>query len=243
MRRSAFILPGVVGLFACRTLQSGEILSPRELALIRADSEVFAAVVHPQVEVGAKVELYRYDSLRIDPRPYGAHQDFDEAAGGNQGFDPSGLFTRPDSATMRRLAQSRSRILKSYGVPEGMGFDYPRCGGTLAPPPPPPPSQPASTPQPAKAIPSGPRRGCPAASENYLTVGIPVRGEPESLRKFNARAGLPTDVGGELWTVIVDEQYVGPSGQNRFQYAWLLRRNPATNQLALIEKILLSWAE
>jgi hypothetical protein len=215
-------------------------LSPQEAALIHADSEVFAAVVHPQIEPGAKVELYRYDSLHIDPRPYGAHQDFEEAAGGNQGFDPSGLFTRPDSAMMRRLAQHRSRILKSYGVAEGNGFDYPRCRGTLAPPPPPPPP---GTPEPPKAIANRPWPGCPAVEQNYFTVGIPVRGEPESLRKFNTRAGLPTDVSGELWTVIVDTQYVAPGGQNRFQYAWVLRRNPATNQLALIEKILLAWEE
>src|SRR3954470_7617102 len=138
MKTSAFILAGVI-LFACRTLPRGEVLSPQDLALIRADSEVFAAVVHPQVEPGAKVQLFRYDSLRIDPRPYGDPQYFEETAGGSQGFDPSGLFTHPDSALMRRLVQSRSRILKSYGVPEGKGFYYPKCGGTLSPPPPPPP--------------------------------------------------------------------------------------------------------
>jgi hypothetical protein len=36
---------------------------------------------------------------------------------------------------------------------------------------------------------------------------------------------------------------VGPGGQEWRQYAWLLRRDPQTGQLVLVEKFLLSWAE
>ena len=239
MKKNLLTLVGILWFFlGCRSLPQGEILTPQESAAIRADSEVFAAVVHPQVEPGAKVQLFRQDSLRFDPQPYGHPQGFRETAGGSQGYDPGGLFDLPDSATMRRITRSRSAILKAYGAVEGKVISYPMCGGTLAPPPPPPRDgsvRPADT--------SRARSGCPAVSESYRTVGIPVPGEPTSLRRFNERSGLDANPAGELWTTIVNDYYAGPGGQNWMQYAWVFRRNPSTRQLVLVASILVAWAE
>ena len=238
--RQWYLSVALLGILACRSLQPRGNLSPEQLALVRADSEVFAAVVHPQREAGGAATLYALDSVRFDARPYGEPQLFRESAGGGQGYDPGKLFDRPDSAMMSRLTENRRRILKMYGVPEGGAFFYPQCSGTLAPPPPPPAP---GSPRPVGANRSGPRLGCPNVQETYLTVGVPVRGEPESLRKMNGPGGKRVDVSGDVWTVIVDEHYAGPSGQNWFQHAWVLRRNPSTGQLAVAATILLAWAE
>lgn len=219
----------------CRTLPEGENLTPQQIELIRADSEVFAAVVRPEVEPGAKVEAFSNDKGAFDAWPFGDPQYFRETAGGGQGFDPSGLFDHPDTTMMKLLRQSRSRILKALGAEEKTVFSYPKCGGTLAPPPP--PRADGSRPE------SGPSPGCPPTNEAVITVGTPVRGQPASLRRFNERSGLPADLSGELWTVIADNHYAGPRGQNWFQSAWVFRRNASTGKLLLVTKILVAWAE
>ncbi|PYO06344.1 MAG: hypothetical protein DMD30_12750 [Gemmatimonadetes bacterium] len=243
--RECSITITLIALVACQSYRPPEKVSPREtlsseqLELLRADSEVFAAVVHPLPEAGAAVDLYTRDSMRFDARPYGEPQLFRETAGGGRPYDAAKLFDRPDSAMMRRLTEARKRILAASGVHEGAGFFYPRCGGTLAPPPPPAP--PGSTQTTSNR--SARASGCPAVQETYLTVGIPVRGLSESLKKLNTRKGKPVDVSGDVWTVILDDHYAGPGGQSWFQHAWVLRRNPSTGQLAVAATILLAWAE
>jgi hypothetical protein len=239
LRRTCWGIAVSVGVLACQTLRPRSDLSPEQLALISADSEVFAAVVQPQLEAGARVYLYSRDSVRFDARPYGDSQEFRPSAGGGHEYDPGKLFDRPDWAMMILLTENRRKILKLHGVREGGAFSYPDCSGTLAPPPP--PSTPGS-PQP-KVDPSGRRPGCPAAAEIYQTVGIPVRGFPEPLRKLNGSEGKPVDATGDVWTVIVDEHYAGPYGQNWFQRAWVLRRNPATGKLAVAGNIILAFLE
>lgn len=238
-RESAFGLILVAGL-ACQSMPARESLSLEDAALTRADSEVFAAVIRPQLEPGVDSVLYGGASLRVDSRPYGEGVRFRDVAGGGTGLGSRELFQVPDSAMMRRLTANRKRILASNGLKEGSAFSYPKCGGTLAPPPPPPPSGSA---QPTSANRSSSRDGCPPTDENYVNVGVPVRGVPESLKKLQSPARKPVDITGDFWTVIVNDYHAGPSGQNWFQYAIVLRRDPQTARLRAAAKRLLSWAE
>ena len=78
------VLTSCLAATACRSVPSAEeshpsprIYSPRaasheeEMTLIRADSEVFAAVVRAQLDAGTDEYPYHIDELRYDPRPYG----------------------------------------------------------------------------------------------------------------------------------------------------------------------------
>lgn len=235
MNKLSLMLAVLAGVSSgCRTIPKGESLTAQQIELIRADSEVFAAVVRPEVEPGAKVQVFSNGKAAFDSWPFGDPQYFRETAGGGQGFEPSGLFDHPDTTMMKLLRQSRSRILKVLGAEEKTVFSYPNCGGTLA----------IEMPRAAGSRPdSGPRPGCPPTNETVITVGTPVRGQPASLRRFNERSGLPADLSGELWTVIADNHYAGPRGQNWFQSAWVFRRNASTGKLLLVTKILVAWAE
>jgi hypothetical protein len=225
---------------ACRSFPARENLTEQQIALIRADSDVFASVVRAQLAAGKKDYPYHLDSPRFDSRPSGSGGDFQSVAGGSQGFDPTQLSQHSDSATLEILAKNRKRILRVAGAEEGKPFSYPKCGGTLASPPPPPP--------PGSSTSAPPRRpdiheACPMREENYLAVGMPIRGVPETLRRLRIAKDLPLDQSGEFWTAIVDERYVGPGGQNWFQHAWLFRRRPSTGRLELAHTLLLAWEE
>ena len=88
-----------------------------------------------------------------------------------------------------------------------------------------------------------PPTGCPAVIENYLTVGIPVRGELALIQQIKRPNTKPIDLSGEVWLAVVDKYYASPGGQNWFQSAYVLKRDPATRQLGVVTTILLSWAE
>jgi len=66
--------------------------------------------------------------------------------------------------------------------------------------------------------------GCPKAPEYYLTVGLPIRGQPDGLRNVRDTRGRRVSLRGDVWTVLVDEHSAGPKGWSWSQYAWLFRR-------------------
>ena len=128
---------------------------------------------------------------------------------------------------MFRLIENRKKILAKQKVKEGKRFSYPNCRGTLA----------VTRPK------DPPPGGCPAVIENYLTVGIPVRGQLALIQQIKRPNMKPIDLSGEVWLTVVDKYYASPGGQNWFQYAYVLKRDPATRQLGVVTTILLSWAE
>ena len=153
--------------------------SPKEeIALITADSLVFAAVVREQV--AGKDDEYprRLARLRYDARPYGTASGYPENFAGVQGIDPTLSFGRVGDAVIDRIAENRERILRNQGVPKGGPFSYAQCGGVGIPKPPS-PRRSVSAPR-AKG--ADVHSGCPKNTEYYLTVGLPIRGQPEGLK-------------------------------------------------------------
>src|SRR2546423_4123281 len=90
---------------ACRSLSTPEERTPiredpggresspvEELTLIRADSEIFGAVVRAQLN-GKEDEYPRHlDKLRYDARPYGTASGYPEVFAGVEGVDPTLSF-------------------------------------------------------------------------------------------------------------------------------------------------------
>ncbi|HEX3532661.1 MAG TPA: hypothetical protein VHT23_00465, partial [Gemmatimonadaceae bacterium] len=88
---------------ACRSAQPRQIPSStagrqatpeEEITLIRADSDVFAAVVRAQLDGGTDGYPYHLERLRYDPRPYGTRSGYPEVFAGVQGIDPTLTFAR-----------------------------------------------------------------------------------------------------------------------------------------------------
>jgi hypothetical protein len=67
--------------------------------------------------------------------------------------------------------------------------------------------------------------GCPKTPEYYLTVGLPLRGQPEGLKDTRDTRGDKVRLRGEVWTILVEETAVADHGWSRSQYAWLFKRN------------------
>ena len=224
----------LLAISACRSAGPGEVdlpPSPREaspkeeIALISADSLVFTAVVREQVP-GNNEEYPRHlERLRYDSRPYGTASGYPENFAGVQGVDPTLSFGRVGEAVMERIAENRERILKNQGVPNGGPVTYAQCGGAGIPTPPP-PRRSASAPRGKGA---DVHSGCPKTPEYYLTVGLPIRGEPEGLKDLRDLHGDHVSPRGEVWTVLVDEHSIGPLGWSWSQYAWLFKRNRSGN--------------
>ena len=84
--------------------------------------------------------------------------------------------------------------------------------------------------------------GCPKTPEHYLTVGLPIRGQPEGLQDKRDTRGDRVSLDGEVWTVLVEDTAVGPVGWKRSVYAWLFRRNDFGN-LELANTILVDVIE
>jgi hypothetical protein len=118
----AFVALSVTGLagVACRTVQTTSF-SAEALALIKADSEVFDAVVVPHPAAGTKPHLYTLVSAHYDSRPYGRQTGFALGAGGSNGDSPS-LFPAADSSTIGRMIKARRGVLKETGLTEGGPF-------------------------------------------------------------------------------------------------------------------------
>jgi hypothetical protein len=209
-----------------------EVLRNREMTLIQADSEVFAAVVRAQLAAAEDGYPHRLDALRIDARPYGTATGYPENFAGVQGIDPTLTFGRAGQSEIDDLVRTRQGILESAGAPRGRPQAYRQCAGAGVPTPPPPRG--ART---TRAKTSDVHAGCPKSAEYYLTVGLPVRGQPEGLNNVRDVRGHRVSLGGDVWTALVEEHSAGPDGWRLSQYAWLFRRNRA-GQLELANAIL-----
>jgi hypothetical protein len=201
-----------------------------ERAILSADAEVFEAVVRAQISNTPDDSVVALRVLRVDSRPTSDNAQLMTPAQRNRSLD---LDAPPDTLppeTLSRIAEQRKAILSDLHVEEGGPFNYPGCAGTR----PHPASDSAQLPL---------DRTCPPTWHRYITVGLPFSGEAEVLARLRARASSPPDSTAESWTVLVTENAIGPAGQTWRQYACLLRRDAVTGQLALAEKLLLSWAE
>ena len=221
---------------ACRSVAVPGRDDPREptLALIDVDSQVFAAVVQGQLNGSNDEYPYRLERFRYDARPYGTNSGYPEVFAGIQGIDPSLSFPRASQSEseIRNLIETRKRILQTNGVREGERISYPQCAGVGVPEPPPPRGRSARSPKPPSV-----HAGCPKSPAYYLTVGLPIRGQPPGLRDLRDTRGRSVRLDGDVWTVLVDETSFGPAGWKQSQYAWLFERD-RSGRLELASTIL-----
>jgi hypothetical protein len=223
---------GMVAIAACRSAptvkprpvqeEPGPRVATREeeLTMIRADSELFAAVVRNQLTAGDEGYPVRLVRFRYDARPYGTPSGYPETFSGVQGIDPTLTFARAGESAMDQLIDKRKEILERSGVPSGGRVSYRQCAGAGVPIPPPPRGQRSAV----SAKRNDVHAGCPKVPEVYLTVGLPIRGQPEGLRSARDTRGHRVDVRGDVWTILVDEYSTGPTGWSQSQYAWLFKR-------------------
>ena len=208
-----------------------------EVTLVRADSEVFAAVVRAQLRAGSDGYPLHIDELRYDARPYGSRNGYPELGAGVQGAAPELSFPRAGQDAIDEIADNRRRILEQYNIPEGTPFFYPQCAGINVPRPPP-PRRSAS-----RSGTSNVHAGCPKQMESYVTVGLPLRGQPEGLRRMRDTRGRLVDAGDDAWTTLVEENVAGPTGWSRRQYAWIFKRSRWTGRLDLAATIMTGVVE
>lgn len=208
-----------------------------EMTLIHADSELFAAVVRAQLRAGSDGYPLHIDELRYDPRPYGSRNGYPELGAGVQGAAPELSFPRAGQEAIEEIAENRRRILDQYNIPEGTPFFYPQCAGINVPRPPPPRR---ST---SRKTTTSVHAGCPRQMESYVTVGLPLRGQPEGLRKMRDTRGDFVDFGDDVWTTLVEEVVAGPTGWSRRQYAWVFKRSRWTGRLDLAATIMTGVVE
>jgi hypothetical protein len=215
----------LVVISGCRSAQPRQVPSAgrqatpeEELTLIRADSDVFAAVVRAQLEGGGDDYPYHLERLRYDARPYGTSSGYPEVFAGVQGIDPTLSFARAGELAIGQLIDNRIQILQASGVSSGGPVSYSQCAGVRVPPPPPVRGSAARVKR------ADVHAGCPKAPEYYVTVGLPIHGQPEGLKNVRDTRGRRVSLGGDVWTVLVDEHSAGPRGWSWSQYAWLFRR-------------------
>lgn len=229
---------------ACRSasvpMREGNVPGEPVITLIDIDSAVFAAVVRGQVEAvdddyPRRLERYRYDS-----RPYGTNSGYPEVFAGVEGIDPTLSFPRAtqSESEIGYLVRTRKNILEVNGVPEGKLVSYPQCAGASVPVPPPPRGRSSAR----RAKPVDVHAGCPKVPEFYMTVGLPIRGQPPGLRDLRDTRGDRVRLDGDVWTVLVDETWTRPAGWSRSTYAWLFRRDRA-GRLELANTILIGVVE
>jgi len=227
---------------ACRSVSVPVRNAPREraLALIQVDSEVFAAVVRGQLDGGDDAYPYHLERFRYDSRPYGTNSGYPEIFAGVQGVAPTLSFPRASQSESEvgYLIQTRKRILQMNGVPEGGPVSYPQCAGAGVPAPPPPRGRASAR----RSKPPDVHAGCPKVPEYYLTVGLPLHGQPPGLKNIRDTRGNTVRLKGEVWSVLVDETSAGPAGWRRSEYAWLFKRNHS-GRLELANTILIGVVE
>jgi hypothetical protein len=218
---------------ACRSASSPGRSAPPpqpERTLIDVDSEVFAGVVRGQLNGGDDAYPYHLEHFRYDPRPYGTNSGRPEIFAGVQGIDPSLSFPRAgeSESEVAFMIETRKNILRASGVLQGGPPSYEQCAGAGVPTPPPPRSRSSVR----RAKPGDVHAGCPRGVEYYLTVGLPIRGQPPGLQNTRDTRGDRVRLKGEVWTVLVDQTSLGPDGWRKSQYAWLFRRNRGRLDLA-----------
>ncbi|HJP60798.1 MAG TPA: hypothetical protein VJ865_12395 [Gemmatimonadaceae bacterium] len=226
------VTSGALGVIACQ-MAGPNVGVPRsalrpdfyaeETSFIRADSEVFSAVIRAQLAGGQKDYPYHLDDPRFDARPYGSDSAYRQYSNDFE-FEDSTFLGLIRRQVVARITQNRLAILKGLQVSEGGPKPHPQCPGILVPPPA--PGDSASSRKLAEL-----RATCPKKTDSYLTVGFPLRGIPQSIRNSRYRRGnLPE---GDVWTTLVEASYSGPSGSMWELHAWFLRRDPVTRQLNL----------
>jgi hypothetical protein len=218
-RRALFRL--LIALVVC---QGCSTPSRAERAVLAADAEVFESVIRSEQSPDPADSAASLRVMRVDSRPVTDNDDL-TATARQTGFDLDKASDSLSDASVTRIADQRKAILKDLHVEEGGPFTYPGCGGSRS----------HGSTQLSFAA-------CPRDWRRYITVGIPLKGTAAIIDKLRTQSPAP-DSSAELWTVLVAENSVGPGGQEWRQYAWLLRRDPVTGHLALVEKFLLSWAE
>ncbi|MFN2637548.1 MAG: hypothetical protein ABR585_11010 [Gemmatimonadaceae bacterium] len=198
--------------------------------MVDVDSEVFAGVVRGQVDGGDDAYPYHLEHFRYDPRPYGTNSGRPEIFAGVQGIDPSLSFPRTSESEseVAFMVDTRKKILRANGVMEGGPPSYEQCAGAGVPIPPPPRTRSTTR----RAKPADVHAGCPRGAEYYLTVGLPIRGQPPGLQNVHDTRGDRVRLRGEVWTVLVEQTSLGPDGWRKSQYAWLFRRNRGRLELA-----------
>jgi hypothetical protein len=210
-----------------------------ELTMIRADSELFAAVVSAQLAGGDEDYPNHLERFRYDPRPYGTPSGYPEVFAGVQGIDPTLSFARAGESAMGQLIDNRKQILKTSDVPAGRPVSYRQCAGAGVPLPPPPRGSSSA----ARSKRADVHAGCPKTPEFYLTVGLPIRGQPEGLWNARDTRGQRVALRGDVWTALVDQYSAGPKGWSRSQYAWLFKRGRGNGPLELAATILIAVVE
>ena len=190
-----------------------------------------------QADMAATGYPLHIDELRYDPRPYGSRDGYPELGAGVQGSAPELSFPRASEEAIGEIAENRRRILEAHNIPEGTPFFYPQCAGINVPRPPP-PRRSAS-----RGGTTNVHSGCPKQPESYVTVGLPLRGQPEGLRKVRDTRGDYVDVGDDAWTTLVEEVVAGPTGWSRRQYAWVFKRSRWTGRLDLAATIMTGVVE
>ncbi len=212
---------------ACRSAPGSGAIEPRErpLSLFDVDSMVFAAVVRGQLEGSEDAYPYRLTRFRYDSSPYPTNVGYPQTLPGVEGTAPTLSFPRASESQSELdfVVNTRKRILRANDVPEGKTVFYAQCAGAGVPEPPP-PVQPRGR-SARRAVARGIHSGCPKADEHYLTVGLPIHGQPPGLRNSRDTRGRRVRLDANGWTVLVDELTVGPKGWRQSQYAWLFERN------------------
>jgi hypothetical protein len=212
----------IVGV-ACSSAATLPAIPDSQLPLLRADSAVFVTIVRMELSGSGKNYPHEINPVRFDSYPNGQASDFPISAGGSTGSIAGSASVR-DSVTTLLVSQQRKAILRNLGVEEGGPFNYPQCRGLLAPP-------------------TVPPMGCPKGDQYYVMIGLPSPGIPPELPIRATSSDMMPDLKGEIWTVIVTEAYASRLGQNWFQHAWLLRRDPVNHRFSLAHTVLLSWVE
>ena len=199
--------------------------SKAERAVLTADADVFGTVIRDELSPDPADSAASLRVMRVDSRPIVDNNELTANSPRQTGFDLDSVSDSLSDASVERIADQRKAILQDLRIEEGGPFSYPGCGGSRS--------------QQSTDIASA---TCPRDWRRYITVGIPYRGAAPIIDKLKTHSA-PVDSRAELWTVLVAENAVGPGGQDWKQYAWLLRREPGSGHLALVEKFLLSWAE
>ncbi|HEU4747020.1 MAG TPA: hypothetical protein VFS56_00865 [Gemmatimonadaceae bacterium] len=229
---------------ACRTAPGPVRSEAREqvLSLVDVDSMVFDAVVRGQLEGSDDAYPYRLTRFRYDSSPYRANSGYPDLLTGVEGTAPALSFPRESQSEseLNYLIDTRKKILRTNGVPEGRAVFYSQCAGAGVPAPPP-PRRPRG--RSARRVPApNVHAGCPRVVEVFLTVGLPIHGQPPGLSNSRDTRERAVRLDGEVWTVLVDETTVGPGGWRQSQYAWVFERN-RSGGLELAHTILIAVSQ